>query len=391
MKKFAADYVYTVENKTPITNGLVITDDSGRILSVSKYHHQNDPSIEYHRGVIVPGFINAHCHLELSHLKGKIEEKKGLIHFIKAIMALRNIDEEEIQSAMTAADKEMRDNGIVGVGDISNTPVSALIKSKSDLRYHTFIEMVGIDPDKAEQLIKDADAMRSEFQDSGSVSITPHAPYTLSKKLLKELRKYCKGIDNLISIHNQENSEENNLYRYKRGAFVKLYEELGVNIDSFLSMSKNTIQVIVPILPEKQNILLVHNTFTSFKDVFMLKRIDKKVFWCFCPGANLYIENTLPSFEFFRKSNDTLITLGTDSLASNHKLNILNEMKLVYQHHKNVSFSELLEWATINGAKFFGWETELGSIKEGKRPGLNLITNFQDGHLTSKSEVVKLV
>ncbi len=388
MKKFTADYVYTVEDKTPIPNGMVITDDNGKIISVSKYN-ENDNDVECHKGVIVPGFINAHCHLELSHLKGKIKEKKGLINFIKEVLKLRASDDSVVQTAMRETDKEMYKNGIVGVGDISNLPVSAEVKAESAIKYHTFIEMVGMDPAKAKDLIRKADEMKAAFENSGSVSITPHAPYTLSKALLKELRKYAKNKTNLVSIHNQESDEENALYRYRTGAFLKLYEDLGINIDHFVSMSKNTIQALAPLFPENQNILLVHNIFTSFKDVFMMHRFAKDVFWCFCPASNLYIENKLPQIDFFRKS-DALITLGTDSLASNKSLNILKEMEIVKENYK-VDFEELLTWATINGAKFFGWDAELGSIKEGKTPGLNLITNFKDGHISSKSEVVKLI
>src|SRR5690606_32636091 len=113
---------------------------------------------------------------------------------------------------------------IVGVGDISNLPISADVKANSHMKYHTFIEMVGIEPEKAKELIEKADEMKAVFENSGSVSITPHAPYTLSKTLLKEFRKYCKNKLNLVSIHNQESDEENSLYRYRTGAFLKLYE-----------------------------------------------------------------------------------------------------------------------------------------------------------------------
>ncbi|ADY53799.1 amidohydrolase [Pseudopedobacter saltans DSM 12145] len=391
MKKFTADYVFTVEDKKPIPNGLVVTDDDGRILSISNYEEGSEEGIEHHSGAIVPGFINAHCHLELSHLKGKIEEKKGLPSFIKSVIGFRNsTSDADMISAMKKADKLMEKNGIVGVGDISNSTLSAEVKASSSLRYHTFIEMVGMDPYIADELIEKADAMKTAFENSGSASITVHAAYTLSKDLLKSLRKYCKDHKNLISIHNQENDDENALYRYKTGSFVELYNDLGINIDHFVPMSKNTLQALVPLFPQNQNILLVHNTFTSLKDVYMLKRFDYGFYWCFCPGANVYIEDTLPHFDFFIKS-DSPATLGTDSLASNKNLSILDEMKIVKGNSPEIPFETILEWATLNGAKFFGWERELGSIKKGKKPGLNLITNFKDGNITNKSEVVKLI
>lgn len=108
MKKFTADYVFTVEDKKPIPNGLVVTDDDGRILSISNYEEGSEEGIEHHSGAIVPGFINAHCHLELSHLKGKIEEKKGLPSFIKSVIGFRNsTSDADMISAMKKADKLM--------------------------------------------------------------------------------------------------------------------------------------------------------------------------------------------------------------------------------------------------------------------------------------------
>lgn len=387
MRKFTADYVFTLEGEA-LPNGLVITDDSGKILSVAPSFYKDDRDIERFDGIITPGFINAHCHLELSHLQGKIKEGKGLISFIKDVLLLRNADDSDVTAAMQKADKAMYDNGIVAVGDISNVAISAAIKEKSLIKYHTFVEMVGIDPDKADELIEYALELKKSFGEHSS--ITPHAPYTLSKQLLKKVRKYCKSTDNLLSIHNQESDEENKLYRYKSGKFLDLYNDLGINIDRFISMSKNTIQVVVPLLPENQRVLMVHNTFTNVKDIYFVKRFLRQIFWCFCPSSNIYIENTLPNLKLFKKDENP-ICLGTDSLASNHSLSILEEMKVISKLDENISFNELIKWATINGAKFLGFDEELGSIKVGKRPGLNLITNFKDGNLTEKSSVKKLI
>jgi cytosine/adenosine deaminase-related metal-dependent hydrolase len=387
MRKFTADYIFTLEGEA-IPNGLVVTDDSGKILSVTSSFYKEDKEIERHKGVITPGFINAHCHLELSHLLGKIEKGKGLINFIKEIISLRKAEDSEVIKAMQKADKAMYDNGIVAVGDISNVAISAGVKEKSPIKYHTFIEMVGLDPEKADDIVANALELKDVF--GKNASITPHAPYTLSKQLLKKVRKYCKENDNLLSIHNQENDEENKLYRYKTGGFVQLYKDLGISLDHFISMSKNTIQAIVPLLPENQRVLMVHNTFTSLKDIYFVKRFSKQIFWCFCPIANKYIENTLPNFKFFKK-DDNLICLGTDSLASSHVLSILEEMKVIAKSDKHTTFAELLQWATINGAKFLGFDKELGSIKVGKTPGLNLITDFSDENITEKSTVKKLI
>lgn len=387
MKRFSADLIYTLDGE-PIENGIVVTDDYGKILAVTDEKALLDPNIERFSGVIVPGFVNAHCHLELSHLHNKIEKGTGLIPFIKNVIHQRQENEELVMEAMKKADQEMFDNGIVAVGDISNHSISSTIKDNSKMMYHTFIEMIGFDSSRAEIIMQDAIAMKDKF--NTSTSITPHAPYSLSKELLKNLNKYCRKEENIISIHNQENDDENFLFRYKDGPFMDFFKEMNINVDSFKAQSKNSLQTIIPFLPDNQQILFVHNTYTSLKDMYFTKRFNVKLNWCFCPNANLYIENRLPTFDFF-KHNDYPITIGTDSLASNNQLCILSEMKLLQKNIDFVSFSNILEWATINGAKLLGFEHDLGTIVKGKTPGLNLISNLKNGKLTNQSTVKKLI
>lgn len=387
MRRFSADYVYTLEG-APIANGIVVTDDSGKILAITDDKALLDPNIERHKGVIVPGFVNAHCHLELSHLQNKIEKGTGLIPFVKQVIKQRASTDEQVLEAMKNADEAMLKNGIVAVGDISNQAISAEIKSNSEIKYHTFVEMLGFDPSKATEAMNSAIQTKEKF--STPSSITPHAPYSLSKELLKQLSRYCKDIHNTISIHNQESEDENFYYRYKDGAFTQFFKDLNIDTSGFKAQSKNSLQTITPFLPLQQNILLVHNTYSSLKDVYFTKRFNLKFHWCFCPNANLFIENKLPNFEFFKHTNYP-VTIGTDSLASNDSLCILSEMKVIQKNYEALSFDELLKWATINGAEFLGFDHDLGTISAGKTPGLNLITNLKNGKLSEKSTVSKLI
>lgn len=387
MRRFSADLIYTLEGEA-IPHGIVITDDYGKILNVTEEKIAFDPNIERHKGVIVPGFINTHCHLELSHLKNKITAKTGLISFVKEVIANRNSPEEEVIKAMHEQDEAMWEAGIVAVGDISNQTISADIKSKSKIRYHTFIEMLGFDANKAQQVLDEAIVKKTAF--AGSSSITVHAPYSVSKELVHILKDYSKGIDNKISWHSQECDEEDELYKTRSGPFLQFYKDLNINADTFTSQSKSSLQAFLPFMPKKQNILLVHNTYTCYKDVFFTKRFEKNIYWCFCPNANLYIEDKLPTFDFFKHS-EFPFTIGTDSLASNHSLSILDEMKVLQKNIPNLALNELLKWACINGAKFLGFDHDLGSIAIGKKPGLNLLTDLENGLIGESTKVKKLI
>lgn len=390
MKIFRADYVFPV-NADPIKNGAVVVNDDGSIVSVAEDippEHANIP-VEQLSGVICPGFINTHCHVELSHLKDKITKGEGLISFIQNLQLHRNSTPSEIEKAAIAADQAMYDNGIVAVGDISNSGVTIDIKSKSKLYYHTFVEVFGFVPQNAEEVFNKALQLLEEFK-SQPCSITPHAPYSVSKELFKLLKKYTDNNKNLLSIHNQECEDENKFYRYKLGRFNDLYAHFGIDISFFKPQARNSLQSVLPLLSSKQDILLVHNTCTNLKDIYFIKRFDHKIHWCFCPNANLYIEGTLPKIDLFVNQGFN-ITLGTDSLASNHKLCILSEMATLQKHFPSLQLSRLLQWATINGAKFLGIDQEKGTLEPGKIPGLNLLTGLNDLKITEETKVRRLI
>jgi cytosine/adenosine deaminase-related metal-dependent hydrolase len=388
MRRFSADYIYTLDGDA-IQNGVVVTDDNGKILAITDEGFALDPNIERHQGIIVPGFVNTHCHLELSHLLNKIPQKTGLIPFIKNVIKQRQESDEVVLEAMKVADEQMWQNGIVAVGDISNQAISAQIKENSKIKYHTFIEMLGFDKDYANDIFAKALNLKANFN-STSNSLTVHAPYSFSKDLLKKLKTYCKENENKISIHMQESEEENALYGYKQGAFLDFFKEFNINADYFKASARTSIQTIVPILPKRQDVLLVHNTYTKVKDIFFVNRLNYQISWCFCPNANLYIEDKLPAFENFLQSN-CAITLGTDSLASNQQLCILSEMKVVREHIKSIELQLLLKWASLNGAKFLGIDDNYGSITVGKKPGLNLLQNLTNGQISEQTTVKKLI
>ncbi|WP_184550003.1 amidohydrolase family protein [Mucilaginibacter sp. FT3.2] len=388
MKSFRADYVFPVY-ADPIKNGIVTVDDVGKIISVTDSNNPPVGPIESVSGIICPGFINTHCHLELSHLKDKIKTGTGLVSFIKDIQLFRNSDQQLVADAIEKADLEMYDNGIVAVGDISNTNLSIPVKAKSKLYYHTFVETFGFLPQNAEDVFNKAMALVNEFKPQ-SVSITPHAPYSVSKELFKLIRKHSEEGHNLISIHNQECEDENKFYRYKLGGFLNLYQHFGIDISYFKPQARNSVQSIIPLLSNKQSVLLVHNTCTNLKDIYFIKRFDRKVNFCFCPNANVYIEGKLPKVELFVNQGFN-ITLGTDSLASNGRLCILDEMRTIQKKFPALSTARLIEWATQNGAEFLGIDDEKGSLTPGKTPGLNLITGLDGLKITPESKVRKLI
>ncbi|GAA4803699.1 amidohydrolase family protein [Olivibacter ginsenosidimutans] len=387
---YSADYILPVSDK-PIQEGVVGVDENGKITGIyppgSKEIQQEN--ITKYQGIITPGFINAHCHLELSHLKGKFPKKTGLIPFIESVISRRQATDEEITEAMIQADIAMKKNGIVAVGDIANRSISRAVKAKSTLYYHTFIEILCFEPDRAQDVFREGLALCETFKGLPS-SITPHAPYSVCKEIFRFLKQIHNPEHNLLSIHNQETEEENKFFRYKSGGFVDFYKKLNRNIDFFKAQARDSIQSIVPLLPKKQPVMFVHNTYTNMKDIFFVDRFGGDVTWCLCPNANLYIEDRLPKIDLFLHQDHPLV-LGTDSLASNDKLCILSELITLHENFSHLNLEDTIKWATYNGAKYLGIDQMFGSIEKGKSPGLNLIQNTQDLKLTKTATVTPLL
>lgn len=380
LKYFSADWIFPVSSP-PIKNGVVAVNPDGGIEEVLTQEEAAslNLAITKHKGSIVPGFINTHCHLELSHLLGQIPEQTGLVEFVQSIIKSRQGNIEEIKTAMYAADQKMFENGIVVVGDISNQISSKEVKEQSKVYYHTFIEAMGFNPERAVKIMDDVKGIKQAFG-SLPTSIVPHAPYSVSPELFELIKVEAEKDNAFISVHNQETEDENDLFENKTGGFLALYRFLGLDISFFAPTKKTSLQTWLPYMKE-QKTLLVHNTVTNRADIAFAKESNDNLYWCLCPQANLYIENALPDVDLLIEEN-VKITLGTDSLASNHQLNILSEM-ITLQKYKNVTFEKLLRWATINGAEFLELDQQIGTIAIGKKPGLNLIQLSADFKIES--------
>jgi cytosine/adenosine deaminase-related metal-dependent hydrolase len=399
MRKLSADYIYTIASQ-PVKNGVITIDQEGVILEVSTLDREH-PGTEIFEGIICPGFINTHCHLELSHMRSLLEEGIGMASFIREILSKRAIaSTEQIDAAIVAAENEMIRNGIVAVGDISNINRTFAQKGKGNLYYHTFIEIFNSNPAKALEVFETGLALEKELhqvqQKKSTASIVPHAPYTMSKELLIHINEHAATNKSTISIHNQESQGEDDLFLYKSGDLYNLFTELGFDLSSFQPTGLNALRSTFPFLTRAQKILLVHNTFTSAEDIYWAEELLRKMsggtaqlYWCTCPNANLYIENKLPNYNHFLET-DSKVTVGTDSLASNWSLSILDELKTISTYYPSIPLQTLLTWATKNGADLLGIH-ELGTIEKGKKPGLNLLKNVNDLKISERSRVQKII
>jgi len=379
---------------------VLVTDEKGKVLDTVLVADAGE-DIEFFNGILTPGFINVHCHVELSHLKEAIPPETGLVEFVSQVIKKREAGAEEKNEAMQKAVEEMEENGIVAVGDICNTADSWMVKRNSRLQWHNFIELTGFVDEAAEKKLEQGLRLRDHFIKAlhgQGATLSPHAPYSVSKKLFELINENSSG--QLITIHNQESAEENKLYRNKTGGFLSLYADLGIGIQSFSSTGRSSLQSWLPHFSKQQQLILVHNTFIDENDLaFITSNLKSSTpahpagginpFFCLCPNANRYIEDHLPPASLLRKHR-VQIVLGTDSYASNHQLSILEEIRTLV-NAKAAHLEETLCWATCNGAIALGMEDQLGTFEKGKKPGVVLIDETDGSSLSPYSKAKKLL
>jgi len=368
-----------------IENAVLIVTKDGVIQSLlNPLEHKEDiqsiekSKIEKFEGLLAPGFVNTHCHLELSYLKNEVKEKTGLSGFVSEVEQKKQAKSDFILECISNAEKEMLQNGIVAVGDISNTINSVNQKQKENLYYHTFVECYASNKQYANKAFQNSLKVFETFSELNSnknkASITPHAPYSVSKELFQKLNDWITNNRSIVSIHNQECEDENKMFTDGSGNLARFIQSFGTDLNDF-TIGKKSVHSYIDKLPSKNNLQLVHNTYSELDDIQIVNKHYQNSYWCFCPNANLFIENTIPKIDLFIQEN-CKITVGTDSLASNHQLSILEELKSIQKLYPEVKLADLIQWATLNGAEFLQIENTYGSFSKGKKPGVVLIENM---------------
>ncbi|MBP7821583.1 MAG: amidohydrolase family protein [Saprospiraceae bacterium] len=392
LKKITADVIYTNDGP-PAKDIAIIIDNNGSILDITPLNHHDPITVQHFDGAIVPGFVNAHCHLELSHLKGKAPTGTGLIPFLKTVVNFRDVPLDEILDAQKRADDEMFLEGIAAVGDISNKEDTVITKHKSRIRYYTFVEMFDFMQNHlAENTFSQYEKVFQchESNRKNKKSCVPHSPYTVSDKLYELIENYnnAHAKEQLtVSIHNQETPHEIQLFRDGSGGFVDFFKSFGVTLPNLMPYGKSSLLHSIQRMNPNNRTIFVHNTLTTSDDIAEAKKWSNNTYWATCPNANLYIENRLPNYQFFLDS-DAKMCIGTDSLTSNWQLSIMEEIKTILKYQSYLDFETVLKWATINGAEALGMDNVLGSISIGKSPSLVNIEHIDNLSKATSKRIV---
>ncbi len=369
-RKITADLLFDGMEYLPSASVLVM-DGSGCVVDVVKRDDAGE-EVQEMRGLLMPGHINAHCHLELSHLKGVVPPGTGMVDFLSGVMQQRESAEERILEAIASAEQSMLDAGIVAIGDICNTDITVTQKRKNNLVYHHFIEVSGVAPEQAETRLQRAHAVLGALRSvCGRTSIVPHAPYSVSERLLSMLA--AEKETEVFTIHCQESEAEMEFFSERSGSFVSFFDHWNISTAHFPKHVKNSLDYILPHLPSDRNLILVHNVASQQQDIALAQehfsQHPENLFHALCPSANQYISGKLPDVRMMFDMGCRFV-LGTDSLASNTTLSIWQEIRTLSERFLDIPVKTWLRAATYEGSRALKLENQLGRFRKGMTPGL---------------------
>ncbi len=374
MRSFSAQYVFT-NNGPPLKKGIVTTHDDGRIIKVedTSGNLQEKHSLEFYNGIIIPGFVNCHCHLELSNLKDKIPAGTGLGGFLPQVTKARRDEGNNAEKWAGLNDSLMSDEGIVLCADTCNTSVSFGLKKKSNIRYINLLEVFGIDPASAARRMSEIQEV-SDAAERQSLEwyYSPHSVYSVSTPLFN-LLKDKSGSNKVTSIHFLESAEERKMLSDRSGPLMDAYR-LILSPSAVISTPCDHVSAILNDVTSSGNLILVHNCVITDSEIERLRE-RKNLFYCLCAGSNRHISGIVPPASLLRDEKCNIV-VGTDSLSSNSRLSILNEIRILQEEFPAIPLDDLIKWSTLNGAKALASDSEFGSLEPGKKPGLVLLKNL---------------
>ena len=394
MRRIAARYLYTLADEKPLENAFVETEDDGTVIRTGLCGDLSGER-EYYGGAVVPGFVNAHCHVELSYMKGLFRRGSGMAGFIDQINSLRNtVSREERTEEIRRWMALLWDRGVSAMVDISNCNDSFAVKAESPMYTRTFLEVFGTEPEGCASVMEEAYRLQEEAESLGlDAAPAPHACYTMSPELLSA--SCAAGLrSGYLSYHSEETPEEEEMIASGRGPLWENRRRAGMSTPPvtgkssllyFLDRLKE-----VHAAPFKEHILLVHEVCMDREGAEAVRNAMLNPFIALCPLSNIFIHEMLPPVDMLRRSGLKL-TVGTDSLSSNDDLDMVKELLCLQENFPGLGLGEMLVWSCRNGAEFLSRD-ELGSIAPGKRPGLVHVDGLDgSGKLTVVSKSHRII
>ena len=387
MKILSADWLLPISSE-PIKNGAIVVEKD-KIIAVGKKEllvkdYPNAEIEDFGESVILPGFINCHAHLELTAMRGFLDSVED--DFFKWLIKLsvtraEKLTDKDIEISATFGALEGARSGITCFGDIGRYGKAGLIALKNnglrgvvfqETEFSPFKEKAGEDFANLKEKFLD---LKSDETNLVKIGLSPHAPYTVSRKLFELITEYSLAENIKISIHAAESMTEENLMRHGTGAMAEFYQSRGID---WTPPQTASIEYLANIGVLKAKPLLAHCIHIHENEIELIKSSDSSI--AHCPKSNAKFGHRVAPFEKFLDKN-LRVGLGSDSVASNNTCDILEESRFALltararvDKNRLITAQEVLETATIGGARALQLENEIGTLETGKKADLIVIS-----------------
>ncbi len=315
-------------------------------------------AIDHGPGVIMPALINAHTHLSLSALHGRIDTAHGFIDWVKQLIALRaGLHPDEVSTAAAEAAQQAKLRGTGSIAEVGPVEPGASAMMNADLRGIVFNESLGSNP---------AELALPRDENGVSFSYAGHALHTTAPQVLRQLKAAAWERKSVFSLHLAESAAETEFLATGRGPWAALLESRGVDFSDWDMQGERPVPRAERLGLLGPDTLAVHLLDVTADEVDALARSRTRV--CVCPRSNAALHRRLPDIQSFLAAGLT-VALGTDSLASAPSLSLFEEMSFIAAHYPGVRPEEILSMATVHAAKALDRQDE-GTIEPGRQARL---------------------
>ena len=370
MITYRAEWILPVTG--PPIHGGCVTVDGDRVVAVG-----SDPpasAIDLGSVAVLPGLVNAHTHLELSYLQGRVPPVSRFDEWVRRLMDLRRQEPDPASASIIDAAREAiraaRATGTALVGDVSNTLVTVQLLREAGMPAQVFFELIGFnppDPVKTVELARARVETLARDRDGVRIALAPHAPYSVSPGLFKAIADDTRACAPGVStVHLGETAEEVELLRDGTGVIRTMLERLGVWTDEWRVPRVSPVEYLARTGFLRPGVLVVHGVHLTDPELQSLSAMG--VALVSCPRSNTHVGAGRPPLERFYAAG-VEVAFGTDSLASADDLNVFAELAAARRIAPSVPARVLLRGATLNGARALGID-RFGSLEPGSRAWL---------------------
>ncbi len=351
----------------PIVDGALLINKH-RILDIGLYSNiiKKYPSVEkvdLSEYIILPGFVNCHSHLELSALKDKVKYNGSFADWIRKVITLKaKLSKNDIVLAIRDGISQLWESGVVAVADICSNGLAFQELISSNLIGRVYWEYIALKPNEVKEKLNKIDEQISHYSYADNIShgISPHSPYTLCSKAFREVTSYIRQKSYHSAIHLGESSEEESFFNSRSGelfSFINSYNPVEKDINNTYPLSYLDIKKYLT-----KSSIIIHLNILDDREISIIKRLNLSIIHC--SRSHSFFSH--PEFKMDKLiKNGINIALGTDSLASNYSLNFFEELRQVKENFCQLTPEQVINLATINGARALKLNNGLGIIKKG--------------------------